>query len=96
MKTRTTAGTHRIYCYDRYALHKRGLALLASTALVGLLGWGLASQAQPQPQVQQLPRVVISGKSQATLAAEAAGVQRLPRVVIEGRSLEGQGLARAD
>jgi hypothetical protein len=94
MKTKTTA--HRIYCYDRYALHKRGLALLASTALVGLLGWGLASQAQVAPEVQQLPRVVISGKSQATLAAEAAGVQRLPRVLIEGRSLEGQRLAASN
>ena len=99
---KTKLGTPRIYCYDRYALYKRALALLASAGLFGLLGWGLNSQAQIQTahqaraQVQQLPRVEISGKSLATLASEARGVQRLPRVVVEGRSIEGQRLAHVD
>ncbi|MFN5048539.1 hypothetical protein [Roseateles sp.] len=66
--------------YDRRA-GLRGLASLGLAAVVvASLGAALQASAQPRPQpqgVQQLPAVLIVGKSQT--------VQQLPRVLIEGR-----------
>ncbi|QPF73573.1 hypothetical protein G8A07_11995 [Roseateles sp. DAIF2] len=67
----------------RLVLAMLGLALL----LAGLAG--------ERPAVTQLPRVEISGKSLATLAAEGR-IERLPRVLVEGRSLEGRRLAAVE
>jgi len=88
-----------VYCYDRFATAKRatlgGLLLLSAAAL---LGFSLPAGAAPV--VHKLPTVVVTGKSMATLAAEAqarqsrqmvqagaqAGVQvvQLPRVLVVG------------
>lgn len=89
-----------IPCYDRYANHKLIASLLAGASLLGL-AVALVAPADAVTTVHKLPRVVVEGKSQATLAAEraqrllteaptAAGSPaqpvRLPRVVVEGRS----------
>lgn len=55
----------------------------AAAAVVFALATPLLAQAAPQ-KVEQLPRVVITGKSQQPVAQQ---VVQLPRVVIEGRSL---------
>lgn len=52
----------------------------AFIAITALAAAGLA-QAAPQKVVEQLPRVVVTGKSVQTV------IVQLPRVVIEGRSL---------
>jgi len=54
----------------------------AAAAVVFAVATPLLAQAAPQ-KVEQLPRVVITGKSQPA----AQQVVQLPRVVIEGRSL---------
>lgn len=104
--------THNtVYCYDRFAQHKLLGLVLAAVALTAIaFGAAQLTPAAPQQTMNTLPRVVIEGKSQATLAAEraqallvqapaAAGsvqMERLPRVVVEGRrSLEGSQLAAA-
>lgn len=90
-----------VYCYDRYSQHKRALGLLgaAGLSLALLLALGQSVTADAQPVVHKLPRVVVVGKSQATLAAEraqrllsaapsaagAAQIVKLPRVVVEGQ-----------
>lgn len=94
-----------VYCYDRFAQHKLLGLLLAAAALTALaLGAAQPQPAASQQAMQTLPRVVIEGKSQATLAAERAQVllskaparEQLPRVVVEGRrSLDGRQLASA-
>ncbi|WP_077037686.1 hypothetical protein [Pelomonas sp. KK5] len=69
--------TTTVYCYDRYATHKRlaalsGLILLGAAALLG------AGKAEAAPvKIERLPTVVIVGK--------AVKVERLPTVVVEGR-----------
>ena len=74
--------------YDRRA-SLRGLASLGlATVVVAGLGAALQVSAQPRPQpqgVQQLPAVLIVGKSQT--------VHQLPRVLIEGRSQTTAALA---
>lgn len=84
-----------IRCYDRYAPHKRwALTSLALLGSVALLGWSLPAEAAAR--VEQLPRVVVVGKSLATQQAEARqrlllaqaqapAIQKLPRVVIVGQ-----------
>lgn len=61
---------NQIRCYDRFAPHKRwALTSLALLGGVALLGWSLPAEAAPP--VEQLPRVVVVGKSLATQQAEA-------------------------
>jgi hypothetical protein len=52
---------------------------------VAVLGFSALSQAAPQTEVTQLPRVVISAK-----AAPALQVVQLPRVVVTGLSMNSQ------
>lgn len=59
----------------------------AAAALVCALATPLLAQAAPQ-KVEQLPRVLVTGKSQA--ASQQIAIVQLPRVVIEGRSLGAQ------
>ena len=65
----------------------RTAALFASTALASLITVlvlsSTSSQAQPGAQVQQLPRVVITG--QVVRPAATLAVVDLPRVVVTGR-----------
>lgn len=49
------------------------------------LGFAALSQAAPQSEVSQLPRVVITGKAAPTLQ-----VVQLPRVVVTGLSINSQ------
>lgn len=58
----------------------------AAAALVFAVATPLLAQAAPQ-KVEQLPRVVIAGKSQAAAQQQQMAIVQLPRVVIEGRSL---------
>lgn len=100
MKTRHTS-PYTIVCYDRRTGPKMAVLLLAALAglLLGLLLLRPVPLAEALAPVQQLPRVEISGKSQAARASEraaqAGAVEQLPRVLIEGRSLQGQHLAQA-
>ncbi|MBO9686284.1 hypothetical protein [Roseateles chitosanitabidus] len=83
-----------IRCYDRFATIKRIAALVGVTTGIaaGLLLALPARAAQPQPQVQKLPTVVISGKSTRTVAANE--VRSLPTVVVTGRrAIDGQQVA---
>lgn len=59
----------------------------AAAAVAFAIATPLLAQAAPQ-KVEQLPRVVISGKAQQV----AQQVVQLPRVVIEGRSNNSQML----
>jgi len=59
-------------------LHRSLIRTLVAIALAGI---GLAQAASPR--VEQLPRVVISGKSSPAVQQQIA---QLPRVVIEGRA----------
>ena len=72
-----------VYCYDRFATHKRlGAALL----LLGATALTMTVSASASAPVQQLPRVVVSGK--------AVTVAQLPRVVVIGkRQAGGEGYA---
>ena len=70
--------------------------LIQTVAVVVALGATALVHAAPQ-KVEQLPRVVITGKS--VQASQQVAVVKLPRVVIEGRSLgaiaQGTQLAAA-
>lgn len=72
-----------VRCYDRFAALKRWalLSMLLTGAAAAVL---IATPAAAAPTVHQLPRVVVTGKSQATRAAEvqARQVVTLPRVVV--------------
>lgn len=81
--TTSSSAARALAGYDRRA-GLRGLASLGLAAVVvASLGAALQASAQPRPQpqgLQQLPAVLIVGKSQAAV------VHQLPRVLIEGRS----------
>lgn len=64
---------------------KQALVQALSALAAGLMVAGAASA----QKIEQLPRVVITGKS--VPASQAQQVVQLPRVVIEGRSLGSAG-----
>ncbi|MDN3543042.1 MAG: hypothetical protein ACK4S6_04075 [Roseateles asaccharophilus] len=64
---------------------KQALVQVLFTLAAGLMFAGAASA----QKIEQLPRVVITGKS--VPASQAQQVVQLPRVVIEGRSLGSAG-----
>lgn len=82
-----TATTNTVYCYDRYDRVKSlALVLGVVTGLAsGVLMMG-SVQADVAQQVEVLPRVVITGSSQAE-----APVAQLPRVVVEGKRMDAVG-----
>jgi len=90
-----SATTNTVYCYDRYDRVKSlALVLGVVTGLAsGVLMMG-SVQADVGSHVETLPRVVITGTSQA-----GQGVAQLPRVVIEGKrqdAADAQQLALAN
>jgi hypothetical protein len=70
-----------VYCYDRFATHKRFGATLALVAGGLLTLHLLAAAATPQRQ----PAMGISAQAAAAEPAVAATVTQLPRVVVVGR-----------
>jgi len=64
---------------------KQALVQVLFALAAGLMVAGAASA----QKIEQLPRVVITGKSVS--ASQAQQVVQLPRVVIEGRSLGSAG-----
>ena len=82
----STTKSTTVYCYDRFAPHKRIGAALMLVLGAGAL-WAVSSNANAAVarKVETLPRVVITGKSVKPAAQQ---VVQLPRVVIEGRRVQ--------
>lgn len=60
-------------------------SLIQALVAIALAAAGTSQATTQKPEIKQLPRVVVTGKS-----LQSQQIAQLPRVVIEGRSLERQ------
>ena len=66
-----------VYCYDRYAAHKRFGAAAFASLLLGAGALLAAGQAEAATKLERLPSVHVTGK--------VVKVVKLPTVVVVGR-----------